>query len=199
MALLLAKSLASRASATARLWSPAVASRMTASHWNKDWKPAPYPKTEADKVAAAKKYGMIREDYEPFPDDGNGWGDYPMLPVKSHYVRDPFYPWDYPEFRRDHQEPLHMENDIYGFDRIDHGRIWNPPMPLQVAIFIGFFGGFALFIYLTNYYQHFMPEYEKEWGRPQRDGRPKPEHFSFDPKGTHHHGPQTTMECVNYK
>lgn len=36
--------------------------------------PGPYPKTPEERAAAAKKYNMRVEDYEPYPDDGMGWG-----------------------------------------------------------------------------------------------------------------------------
>lgn len=35
--------------------------------------PGPYPKTPEERAAAAKKYNMRVEDYEPYPDDGMGW------------------------------------------------------------------------------------------------------------------------------
>lgn len=43
--------------------------------WNKDFKPAPYPVTEEERAKAAKKYGIPLEKYEPYPDDGTGYGD----------------------------------------------------------------------------------------------------------------------------
>nr|CAH7752517.1 unnamed protein product [Callosobruchus chinensis] len=39
-------------------------------HWNKDYKPGPYPTTEAEKLAAAEKYGLHPSEYKPYPDDG---------------------------------------------------------------------------------------------------------------------------------
>ena len=45
----------------------------TASHITKDMLPGPYPKTPEERAAAAKKYNMRVEDYEPYPDDGTGW------------------------------------------------------------------------------------------------------------------------------
>jgi hypothetical protein len=33
-------------------------------HWNKDYKPGPYPKTPEERKAAAKKYGLLPEEYE---------------------------------------------------------------------------------------------------------------------------------------
>jgi hypothetical protein len=43
--------------------------------WNKDFKPAPYPQTEEERAKAAKKYGIPVEKYEPYPNDGFGYGD----------------------------------------------------------------------------------------------------------------------------
>jgi hypothetical protein len=91
-------------------------------HWNKDFKPAPYPKTQKEREAAAKKYGIPIEQYEPYPDDGLGFGDYPKLPNVSVDTRDPFYPYDYPEFKRNFQDPLHAEADFYSEDRMSTGK-----------------------------------------------------------------------------
>jgi NADH dehydrogenase (ubiquinone) 1 beta subcomplex subunit 8 len=74
--------------------------------WNKDWKPGPYPKTPEERAAAAKKYGLRVEDYEPYPDDGLGYGDYPKLPRVSTESRDPYEEWDIPEIKRNYGEPV---------------------------------------------------------------------------------------------
>ena len=74
--------------------------------WNKDWKPGPYPKTDAERIAAAKKYGLLPQDYEPYPDDGFGYGDYPKLPLVSTDQKDPFHDWDYPDLKRNFAEPV---------------------------------------------------------------------------------------------
>ena len=74
--------------------------------WNKDWKPGPYPRTQEERAAAAKKYGMRVEDYEPYPDDGTGYGDYPKLPRVSTESRDPYEEWDIPEVKRNYGEPV---------------------------------------------------------------------------------------------
>lgn len=99
------------------------------SDWNKDWKPGPYPTTDEERRAAAKKYGLLPEDYKPYPDDGrslrgNNWlkqilidnlsqnwkftgaglGDYPHLPDIPVEQRDITYPYDNPEMRRNFGE-----------------------------------------------------------------------------------------------
>ena len=74
--------------------------------WNRDWKPGPYPKTPEERAAAAKKYGMRIEDYEPYPDDGTGYGDYPKLPDVSVYGRSPYEVYDEPAYKRNFNEPV---------------------------------------------------------------------------------------------
>lgn len=74
--------------------------------WNKDFKPAPLPTTEAERLAAAKKYNLLPEEYKPYADNGLGYGDYPQLPEVSVERRDPYYPYDYPELKRNFNEPV---------------------------------------------------------------------------------------------
>ena len=73
--------------------------------WNKDWKPGDYPTTQEERDAAAKKYGLIPADYEPYPEE-EGFGDYPMLPIVSYDGKDDYYNWDHPEQKRDWCEPV---------------------------------------------------------------------------------------------
>lgn len=86
-------------------------------HWNKDFKPAPYPSTQKEREASAKKYGIPIEEYKPYPDDGLGYGDYPHLKDESVEARDPNYPYDYPEYKRNFGEPIHADIDLYSEDR----------------------------------------------------------------------------------
>lgn len=74
--------------------------------WNKDFKPSPLPKTDEERRAAALKYNLHPSEYETYPNDGTGYGDYPKLPIVSGEVRDPNYPWDYPEIKRNFNEPV---------------------------------------------------------------------------------------------
>merc|ERR1712141_96112 len=84
--------------------------------WNYLWKPGPYPQTEEERLAAAKKYGMIPEDYKPYPIDGTwnenglgtqGLGDYPMLEKSSQDSRSGHVNWDDPDLKRNYGEPPH--------------------------------------------------------------------------------------------
>lgn len=91
-------------------------------HWNKDFKPAPYPQTQKEREASAKKYGIPIEEYEPYPDDGLGYGDYPKLKNESVEHRDPFYAYDYPEHKRNFRDPIHVDVDLYSEDRWNNGK-----------------------------------------------------------------------------
>lgn len=78
--------------------------------WNKDFKPAPLPKTEEERRAAAAKYNLHPAEYQTYPDDGSGLGDYPKLPDISAENKDPFYPWDMPEIKKNFNEPVCIES-----------------------------------------------------------------------------------------
>lgn len=92
-------------------------------HWNKDFKPAPYPKTQKEREASAKKYGIPIEEYKTYDDDGLGYGDYPKLEDKSVELRDPYYAYDYPEHKRNFNEPIHAQIDLYSEDRYNNGKM----------------------------------------------------------------------------
>ncbi|KAL5275079.1 NDUFB8 family protein [Megaselia abdita] len=87
-------------------------------HWNKDFKPAKYPETEQEKLAAAKKYYLLPEEYKPYANDGLGQGDYPKLDdglgVEN---KDSYYPYDFPEHKRNFNEPLSADYNLYSEDR----------------------------------------------------------------------------------
>lgn len=75
------------------------------SDWNYQYKPGPYPKTNEERAAAAKKYGLTIEEYTPYP-ESMGYGDYPKLPDIGADSKDPHYPWDMPELKRNFNEPV---------------------------------------------------------------------------------------------
>lgn len=76
--------------------------------WNKDFKPAKFPETQKEKDASAEKYNLLPEEYKPFADDGMGYGDYPKLPDVGVEQRDAYYPYDFPEHRRNYNEPVSL-------------------------------------------------------------------------------------------
>ncbi|KAK5649745.1 hypothetical protein RI129_000774 [Pyrocoelia pectoralis] len=106
-------------------------------HWNKDFAPAPFPKTKEERLAAIEKYQVMPSQYKPFPDDGRGWGDYPNLPIQSADSRDPFYPWDCPETKRNYRELIQAEEDMYGEHRYDVSARLRIPIHIQFMQTIG--------------------------------------------------------------
>ncbi|XP_077481165.1 NADH dehydrogenase [ubiquinone] 1 beta subcomplex subunit 8, mitochondrial [Stigmatopora argus] len=118
--------------------------------------PGPYPKTPEERAAAAKKYNMRVEDYEPYPDNGEGFGDYPKLPDRSQHERDPWYEWDHPDLRRNHGETLHWHFDMYTRTRVDTSPTpvsWNS-MCKQLFGFIGFM---LFMFYLGEKFPFYQP------------------------------------------
>lgn len=108
--------------------------------WNKDWKPGKFPTTEEERLSAAKKYGLLPQEYIPVPDDGQGSGDYPHLKEVSVESRDPFYPWDYPEYRRNFGEVLHQDANIYTEDRYHVNMKPRYSLTVQMACFLAAIG-----------------------------------------------------------
>lgn len=72
---------------------------------NYQYQPGPYPKTDAERAAAAKKYGIHIDEYMPYPEE-MGYGDYPKLPDIGADSKDVSYPYDCPEMKRNFNEPV---------------------------------------------------------------------------------------------
>ncbi|KAJ8933485.1 hypothetical protein NQ314_013983 [Rhamnusium bicolor] len=123
-------------------------------HWNKDYKPGPFPKTEAERIAAAEKYGIPLSEYKPYPDDGNGAGTIQI------------YLWN----------RMHAEFDLMREDRYDVNAKLRRPMWFQWAQFFGaMFGSFSLY-YLFEQIKMFPAVLPKQY---PGDGR---KHYTFEPK-----------------
>ncbi|XP_055334563.1 NADH dehydrogenase [ubiquinone] 1 beta subcomplex subunit 8, mitochondrial-like [Paramacrobiotus metropolitanus] len=133
-------------------------------YWNPDWRADPrIPKTQLEKIAAAKKYNLHPSDYKTFSeDDKNQHGDYPNLRPISFSERDPYEPWDMPEVRRNFGEPLHIDFDLYTGERCSTERELHSK-PYMLACFLGFMGGMFLFWYVTRPYFTFMPQMPKHY------------------------------------
>ncbi|KAF2357033.1 NADH dehydrogenase [ubiquinone] 1 beta subcomplex subunit 8 [Trinorchestia longiramus] len=153
---------------------PLLQCARNAAHWNDDWKPGPYPKTEAERVAAARKYGLLPEDYEPYPDDGMGLGDYPKLPVVSAESKDPYEPWDFPEYRRNFGEPLHVDFDMYGLDRVKYEH--TDPLSPQGYV-LAFFSMVGSILVLAYIFQDTLT-YEM---KPKQWPSSGEKHYTFEP------------------
>ncbi|XP_065353668.1 NADH dehydrogenase [ubiquinone] 1 beta subcomplex subunit 8, mitochondrial [Cloeon dipterum] len=133
----------------------------SAGGWNKDFAPGPFPKTEEERRAAAKRYNMHPDEYQPYPDESYGMGDYPKLPDISGESRDPYYNWDFPEHKRNFGDPVHAHADAIGEDRWNISAKPKIPYKTQILASIGFIGSLIGIYFLTydfTYYQPVMPK-----------------------------------------
>uniref|UniRef100_A0A2K5NCI2 NADH dehydrogenase [ubiquinone] 1 beta subcomplex subunit 8, mitochondrial n=1 Tax=Cercocebus atys TaxID=9531 RepID=A0A2K5NCI2_CERAT len=129
------------------------ASRMT-----KDMFPGLYPRTPEElAAAAAKKYIMCVEDYEHYPDEGVGYGDYPKLPDRSQHEKDPWYSWDQLDLRLNWGEPMHWHLDMYTRDRVD-----TSPTPVSWNLF-GFLAFMTFMFWAGDMYPDYKPVGPKQY------------------------------------
>jgi len=120
--------------------------------WNHEWRPGPVPQTEEERVAAARKYGLIPADYDTYPDDGTGFGDYPKLEPIGADSRDPHALYDVPELKRNFGEPMHVDGDMFGEDRLDVSVRLRFSLLWKLTTFLGcMFGGFGLYLLSENF------------------------------------------------
>lgn len=137
--------------ATNLLIKPKVCTKLTPRvlHLNRDWQPGPYPVTEEERKAAAAKYLMLPEEYEPYPRnrDGTGieYGDYPDLPFIHHDEKDPYHPWTYLQHRVDYKEPVHINSLIMSHDMTTYN--YKPQIPWSTIV-LRLLGGWGLFLFL---------------------------------------------------
>ena len=123
--------------------------------WNYLWQLAPYPETEEQKVAAAKKYGMIPEDYEPYDPTDCGMGDYPKLEKSSAESRSGQLDWDYMADRRNFGEPMMVNYDLHTGTRLDD----TTELPrTQLQLWMGFLawmvGCYTAYIITAQFKRH---------------------------------------------
>ncbi|KAL8186636.1 UNVERIFIED_CONTAM: NADH dehydrogenase 1 beta subcomplex subunit 8 ndufb8 [Gekko kuhli] len=149
--------------------------------------PGPFPRTPEERAAAARKYNLRLEDYEPFPDDGMGYGDYPKLPDRSQQERDPYYSWDQRDLRRNHGEPLHWDFDMFLRTRVDTTPTVLPWHTMRNCL-LGFVG-FMLFMFgLGELYPSYQPVGPKQYpyndlylesGRDPSQAPPEVKHYEI--------------------
>ncbi|XP_071502195.1 NADH dehydrogenase [ubiquinone] 1 beta subcomplex subunit 8, mitochondrial-like [Diadema antillarum] len=106
---------------------------------------------------------MRVEDYEPYADDGWGWGDYPKLPKQHSEDRDPHGDWDFPEERRNFGEVLHIEQDLFMRQRPNIYKERKYPMWKQCLILAGILGTLGTLGILGQKYKYFLPVAPKQY------------------------------------
>ena len=116
-------------------------------------------------VAAAKKYGLIPEDYKPYPRDGTwnesigpqGLGDYPMLGKSSGDSRSGHVNWDDPDLKRNYGEPLHYNFYMQQETRFDDTTRYRYTVWQFTGLFLACFTFFAAPFYFLRNYPIFPP------------------------------------------
>ncbi|XP_034945716.1 NADH dehydrogenase [ubiquinone] 1 beta subcomplex subunit 8, mitochondrial [Chelonus insularis] len=145
---------------------------------NFDYMPGPYPKTEEERIQAAKKYGLHPAEYKPYPEDGLiAPGDYPELPMIAVSQKDINYPWDDPDERRNYEEPIHFNMNLLQEDKTDIGEIpfyedWKVPLYFLAYMI----GGWVIFS-LAWKLPRFQPRMEKQ----MPFGKTGRKHYTFEP------------------
>lgn len=131
--------------------------------------------TPEERAEAARKYGLRPDEYKPYADDGMGYGDYPNLPLVSAESRDPYEDWDYPEHRRNFGEPVHVDFDMYGLDRVNASQKLRFSMQQYALAFFGVMGvSLGVYYYLEDKKMHW-PVLPKQY---PGDGAV---HYTFEP------------------
>ncbi|XP_014211981.1 NADH dehydrogenase [ubiquinone] 1 beta subcomplex subunit 8, mitochondrial [Copidosoma floridanum] len=137
---------------------------ITYGHWIRDYVAESVPKTLEERYAAAKKYNLHPKEYKLHSEDEYyGIGDYPKLPFKGVAVRDPYYPYDLPEYKRNFNEPVHFDIDMLGEDRCDIGlkeRYSKKAIIFSTLLIFGCLFGSS---YVSLYVPMFQPVAEKQY------------------------------------
>lgn len=99
---------------------------------------------------AAKKYGIIEEDYKPCGTEvrkGCNYGDYPQVELKGYDERPPHYNYDFPVLKRDFGEPMHHDQHWYEAIRCD-----TSPRLVTPVQHLGYFLAIMFVLYVTSFY-----------------------------------------------
>ncbi|CAL8106653.1 unnamed protein product [Calicophoron daubneyi] len=149
-------------------------------YWNIEWKPAPYPCTQAQREAAAKRYGLLLSDYQPFENDGLAPGDYPYLRPMNEAFRDPWEHYDFYPVKRNYNEPVPFYWEFYSESGADpdmeETAFYGQPTWLLLAKFVAFPAVFGVLLWLSDFYKIFEPMKPKDF--PFSGDK---DHYTFEP------------------
>jgi NADH dehydrogenase (ubiquinone) 1 beta subcomplex subunit 8 len=141
-------------------YGPVAITSRAGSYWNKDFMPGPRPQTAEERAAAAKKYGLLPEDYEPYPED-DAHGDYPKLPFMSNASKSEFEDWDIPGLKRNYGEPMHVDADILVEEKLITPRM-RYSFTQMILFVVATIGGLYVAVKLTDPYKHYRPVMPKQ-------------------------------------
>lgn len=112
-----------------------------------------WPRTLEERERAAKKYNLIPEDYEPYPEE-DGWGDYPNLKCIGDYNKDWYDDYDDIGESKFYGQPIELHSDLYFWEKVDPLRNEKPaqlPKGLRHLIFtLTFTVPFAIYWFFTS-------------------------------------------------
>lgn len=135
----------------------------TAYVYTPDWLPGDRPKDKEEALKAAKKYNMLPEEYKPAPDDGFAQGDYPDIERVHYDNKDPFYPYDYPQFRHNYGEPCPDDFTItngafFNADADFEKRIPVWKQLVKITLYLGSFS-FVIWFFMLKY-RYYFPKFD---------------------------------------
>ena len=123
---------------------------------------------------------MIPEDYEPFPDDGEGVGDYPNLKPSSGDSRSGLVDWDIPEYKRNFGEPLRYNYEMTWETRFDDTSRMVVSDAEAWAFFIGIMSFFIGVHLIARQYPAFPPAAEEQLPYKEQGKVKKFYHFELE-------------------
>lgn len=161
----------------------------------RDNRPNKYPETEAERKAAALRYGMRPEDYKPHDPNtslNQAVGDYPDLGEVNYAIKDPHEAYTDRWHRRNFGEPVHIHWIGRRADRItwtgveaeavDMKHVWH-----KILLFYGA-------IVLFAYWQMTAPRHGTlRWKTPMM-----PKQYPFDYNRARPHADPRLYPIVNY-
>lgn len=124
----------------------------------------PWPKTQAERLAAARKYNLIPEDYQPYP-EGEGFGDYPHLALIGNINRDQYDDYDDFTDHRFYGEPYHRDADVVYHERLNPKFYDDPPVSFfkMFIVIVGMVTSACTAVLVPQHYQlHFNLPYKME-------------------------------------
>ncbi|XP_011502412.1 PREDICTED: NADH dehydrogenase [ubiquinone] 1 beta subcomplex subunit 8, mitochondrial, partial [Ceratosolen solmsi marchali] len=121
------------------------------------------PKAETKSNTASIKYNLHKKEYDVYNENEYSYGDYPKLPFKGVELRDPHYPYDNPEHKRNFNEPVHAEIDMLGENRYSAGVYKQLSSKFAVTILILLLGSLYGSSYIFKDFFDFQPVLGKQY------------------------------------
>lgn len=135
-------------------YSPLSTSAIRLASGNPNLELGVYPRTEEERLRAAKKYNLIPEDYEPYPEE-EGFGDYPNLKPIGAYNKDKYLDYDDPFDYRHYGEVCHRDYEMLLWERADtqQNEKINYPFYIKFLTVVAYVSALPILYYTFNRYK----------------------------------------------